>query len=94
MRFLLDTATFIWAAASPERISKTAMSALQSERAVREMSSLSLSEIAIKLAKGKLAFSREDALTGIAGSQDTRSSLHRRSCFHPLHASTAPQRSL
>jgi len=66
MRLLLDTATFIWAATCPERLSKTAMSALQTERAVRELSALSLSEIAIKLAKGKLAFSREDALTGIA----------------------------
>lgn len=66
MRFLLDTATFIWAVSSPEKISRTAMSALQSEDAVREISAISLSEIAIKQARGKLTFGGEDVAKGVA----------------------------
>jgi PIN domain nuclease of toxin-antitoxin system len=65
MRLLLDTVTFIWAVHSPERISKKAMAALQHAQARREMSAISLSEIAIKQALGKLNLSREDALAGI-----------------------------
>src|SRR5215469_17792613 len=59
MRLLLDTVTFIWAAASPERISRPAMSALQNAAAVREISAISLSEIAIKHARGKLNFDKD-----------------------------------
>lgn len=66
MRLLLDTVTFIWATASPELLSKRALAALQDENALREMSAISLSELAIKQAKGKLSFGREDALAGIA----------------------------
>lgn len=66
MRLLLDTAIFIWAVSSPEKISRAAMSGLQSEAAVREISAISLSEIAIKQARGKLTFSREDVATGVA----------------------------
>ena len=69
MRLLLDTATFIWAAASPERLSKKALSALQSEEAVCEISAISLSELAIKQAIGKLTFRREDALAAISDLQ-------------------------
>jgi PIN domain nuclease of toxin-antitoxin system len=66
MRLLLDTATFIWAVSSPEKISRVAMSALQSDTAVREISAISLSEIAIKQARGKLTYSKEDVATGVA----------------------------
>ncbi len=66
MRLLLDTVTFIWAVTSPERISRTAMSALRSEAAVRELSAVSLSEIAIKQASGKLTFGRDDLNAGMA----------------------------
>ena len=66
MRLLLDTATFIWAVSSPEKISRAAMSALQRDAAVREISTISLSEIAIKQARGKLTFSREDVAVGVA----------------------------
>jgi PIN domain nuclease of toxin-antitoxin system len=66
VRLLLDTVTFIWAANSPERISKKAMRSLQHREARLEMSSISLSEIAIKQALGKLNFSPEDARIGIA----------------------------
>ena len=66
MRLLLDTVTFIWAVSSPERISKKAMRSLQHSQARLEMSSISLSEIAIQQALGKLNLSAQDAMTGIA----------------------------
>jgi PIN domain nuclease of toxin-antitoxin system len=66
MRLLLDTVTFLWAAKSPERISRAATSALKSESTIREISVISLSEIAIKSRAGKLAFDRQDVLQAIA----------------------------
>jgi PIN domain nuclease of toxin-antitoxin system len=60
LRLLLDTVAFIWSVRTPERLSRKAMAALERERAVRELSALSLSEIAIKGAKGKLTFSKDD----------------------------------
>ncbi len=66
MRLLLDTVTFIWAVSSPERISRAAISVLASERAVRELSVISLSEIAVKQARGKLTLHKEDLVQGIA----------------------------
>ncbi len=69
MRLLLDTVTFLWAVGSPERVSRPAMSALASSRAVREISVISLSEIAIKQARGKLMFQRHDVAQGIADLQ-------------------------
>ncbi len=66
MRLLLDTVTFIWAVSSPERLSRRAMSALRSEAAMREISSVSVSEIAIKQAKGKLTLGKDDLLGGLA----------------------------
>ena len=54
MRLILDTVTFIWAVSSPERISRGAMSVLRRETALREISVVSLSEIAIKQTRGKL----------------------------------------
>lgn len=69
MRLLLDTATFIWAASSPEHLSRAAKSALTSEAAVREVSAVSLSEIAIKQARGKLTFHAGDVRAAIADLQ-------------------------
>src|SRR5258708_928755 len=66
MRLLIDTVTFIWAVGSPERISKKAMRSLQHSQAKREMSAISLSEIAIKQALGKLDLTAQDAMAGIA----------------------------
>jgi PIN domain nuclease of toxin-antitoxin system len=66
MRVLLDTVTFIWAVSSPERISRRAMSALRSEAAVREISSVSIAEIAIKQTRGKLTFGQDDIVAGLA----------------------------
>ncbi len=65
MRLLLDTVTFLWAVTSWERISKPAMSALRSSKAVREISAISLSEIAIKQARGKLTLTKDDLGRGI-----------------------------
>jgi PIN domain nuclease of toxin-antitoxin system len=66
MRLLLDTVTFIWAVSAPERLSRAAMSALRKGTAVREISVVSLTEIALKQARGKLTFSNADAMSGVA----------------------------
>ena len=66
MRLLLDTVTFLWAVISPDRISPAAISALRDNATVREISTISLSEIAIKQSSGKLTFNKQDVLQGIA----------------------------
>jgi PIN domain nuclease of toxin-antitoxin system len=57
MRLLLDTAILIYAVESPERLSKLASTALRNRANVLELSSISLAEIAIKAALGKLKLS-------------------------------------
>ena len=57
MRLLLDTAVLIYAVESPERLSKRATSALKNPANVLELSAVSLAEIAIKAALGKLRLS-------------------------------------
>jgi PIN domain nuclease of toxin-antitoxin system len=66
MRLLLDTVTFLWATSSPAQLSRAAMSALRSGSAVREMSAISLVEIAIKSARGKLTFGQGELNAGIS----------------------------
>ena len=66
MRLILDTVTFIWAVSTPERLSRAAMSALRKGTAVREISVVSLTEIAIKQTRGKLAFGKADTMAGVA----------------------------
>ena len=66
MRLILDTVTFIWAVSAPERLSRAAMSALRKATAVREISVVSLTEIAVKQNRGKLAFGKADARAGVA----------------------------
>ena len=66
MRLILDTVTFIWAVSTPERLSRTAMSALRKATAVREISVVSLTEIAVKQTRGTLAFGKADAMAGVA----------------------------
>ena len=66
VRLLLDTVTFIWALDSPSLISKKAFAALADNANRRELSAISLSEIAIKHSIGKLELGREDVLAGIA----------------------------
>ena len=57
MRLLLDTAVLIYAVESPERLSKRAAAALQNSGNILELSAISLAEIAIKAALGKLRLS-------------------------------------
>ena len=66
MRVLLDTVAFIWSVRTPERVSRKAMAVLQKPGTERELSALSLSEIAIKGAKGKLKFSKDDVALWLA----------------------------
>ena len=66
MRLILDTVTFIWAVSTPERLSRAAMSALRKATAVREISVVSLAEIAVKQSRGKLTFGRTDVMAGVA----------------------------
>ncbi len=57
MRLLLDTAVLIYAAESPERLSKRAAAALQDSENLLEFSAISIAEIAIKVTLGKLRLS-------------------------------------
>ncbi len=61
MRVLLDTAVLIFAVESPDRLSHRALSILKNPDNVRELSSVSLTEIAIKTTLGKLRFSADIA---------------------------------
>jgi PIN domain nuclease of toxin-antitoxin system len=65
MRLILDTVTFIWAASAPERLSRAAASALRRSTTVREVSVVSLVEIAVKRTRGKLTFSGADVTAGV-----------------------------
>jgi PIN domain nuclease of toxin-antitoxin system len=65
MRLILDTVTFIWAVSSPQRLSRAAMAALRKETTVREISVVSLTEIAVKQIRGKLTFGKGDAIAGV-----------------------------
>jgi PIN domain nuclease of toxin-antitoxin system len=66
VRIILDTVTFIWAVSTPERLSRAAMSALRKATAVREISVVSLTEIAVKQTRRKLRFGKADAMAGVA----------------------------
>ena len=66
MRLILDTVTFIWAVSTPERLSRAAMSALRKATAVREISVVSLTEIAVKQTRGNLTFGTAEAMAGVA----------------------------
>ncbi len=65
LRLLLDTAVFIFAVESPQRLSSRAAAVLKNPGNVRELSSVSLTEIAIKATLGKLRISSEDARQAI-----------------------------
>ncbi len=60
MRVLLDTAVFVFAVGAPHRLSKRAYSILKNPENIRELSSVSLTEIAIKASIGKLNLSTAD----------------------------------
>lgn len=57
MRLLLDTVILIYAVESPELLSRRAISSLRNPDNIREISSISLAEIAIKSSAGKLKLS-------------------------------------
>jgi PIN domain nuclease of toxin-antitoxin system len=57
MRLLLDTAVVIYAVEFPERLSRRAATAVRNLDNALELSAISITEIAIKAASGKLAFS-------------------------------------
>ena len=57
MRLLLDTVALILAVESPQELSKRATAALENPANILELSAISLSEIAIKRARGKLKLS-------------------------------------
>lgn len=54
MRLLIDTATLIYAVEAPERLTKRASAALRNPGNVLELSTISITEIAIKESVGKL----------------------------------------
>jgi PIN domain nuclease of toxin-antitoxin system len=60
VRLLLDTVVLIFAVESPERLTKRAATLLQNTENILELSAISLAEIAIKAARGKLRLSAED----------------------------------
>ena len=62
---LLDTAVFVFAVEFPRRLSARALAVLKNPENIREMSSVSLTEIAIKKTLGKLNISAEDARQAI-----------------------------
>jgi PIN domain nuclease of toxin-antitoxin system len=62
---LLDTAVLIFSVEAPDRLSKRALSVLKSSGNLRELSSISLTEIAVKATLGKLGFSEESARQAI-----------------------------
>jgi len=57
MRLLLDTAVLIYAVEFPERLSRHAARVLRNLDNALELSAVSVTEIAIKAASGKIAFS-------------------------------------
>jgi PIN domain nuclease of toxin-antitoxin system len=65
MRLLLDTVAFVWAIGSPERLSRKASAAIEPESAIVEVSAISLSEIAIKHAKGRLNLPKASVLSAL-----------------------------
>src|SRR5271166_1906718 len=61
MRVLLDTAVLMFSAEAPERLSKRAYATLADADNIREISSISLTEIAIKNTLGKVKMPAEIA---------------------------------
>lgn len=59
VRLLLDTVALILAVESPESLGKRARAALENSSNTLELSAISLSEIAIKNARGKLRLSED-----------------------------------
>ena len=69
MRVLLDTSVFIWSITRPARLSKEALRVLRKPDTVAELSTLSLTEIAIKVSLGKLDLTKEQIRREIVNSE-------------------------
>ena len=65
MRVLLDTVAFLFAIEDPNRLSRKARTLMGDPANQRELSVISLAEIAMKNAAGKLNLSREDAMDAL-----------------------------
>jgi PIN domain nuclease of toxin-antitoxin system len=65
MRVLLDTVAFLFAIEDPDRLSRKARTVMRDPANLRELSVISLAEIAMKNAAGKLNLSREDAMDAL-----------------------------
>ena len=65
MRVLLDTVAFLFAIENPDRLSRTARTVMREPANQRELSVVSLAEVAMKNAAGRLNLSREDALEAL-----------------------------
>jgi PIN domain nuclease of toxin-antitoxin system len=65
MRVLLDTLAFLFAIEDPDRLSRKARTVMGDPANQRELSVISLAEIAMKNAAGKLNLSREDAMDAL-----------------------------
>ena len=66
MRVLLDTVAFLFAIENPDRLSRTARAVLREPANQRELSVVSLAEVAMKNDAGKLNLSREDAVEALS----------------------------
>ena len=66
MRVLLDTVTYLWAYNSPELLSKKAIETLSQDTTIRQLSAVSLSELAIKMAVGKLDWRKEEIISSLS----------------------------
>ena len=65
MRVLLDTVAFLFAIEDPDRLSRKARTVMGDPANQRELSVISLAEIAMKNATRKLNLSREDAMDAL-----------------------------
>jgi PIN domain nuclease of toxin-antitoxin system len=66
MRVLLDTVTYLWAYNSPELLSKKAIETLSQDTTIRELSAVSLSELAIKMVGGELDWRKEEIISSLS----------------------------
>jgi PIN domain nuclease of toxin-antitoxin system len=65
MRVLLDTVAFLFAIEDPDSLSRKARTVMTDPANQRELSVISLAEIAMKNAAGKLNLSREDVMEAL-----------------------------
>ena len=59
MRVLIDTSTFVWIISRPTRLSREAVRLLKRPDTVRELSTLCLTELAVKIQARKLHVTKE-----------------------------------